>query len=72
MITQVVIKKGGVCIYFKETLPIIHRKDLESMHETVVTEIILRRKKICLQTKAVKSLICFKKTSKTLSIILKI
>ena len=71
-------KKGGVCSYFKETLPIKCRKDLESKQETVVTEIILRRKKyfllpfIGLQTKAVKSLICFKKTSKTLLIILKI
>ena len=71
-------KKGGVCIYFKDTLPIKRRMDLESMQETVVTEIILRRKKyfllpfIGLQTKAVKSLICFKKTSKTLLIILKI
>ena len=59
-------KKGGVCIYFKETLPIKRRKDLESMQETVVTEIILRPKEyfllpfIDLQTKAVKSLICFK------------
>ena len=39
-------KKYGVCIYFKETLPIKPRKDLESMQETVVTEITLRRKKI--------------------------
>ena len=39
-------KKGGVCIYFKENLPIKRRKDLESMQETVVTEITLRRKKI--------------------------
>ena len=71
-------KKGGVCIYFEETLPIKRRKDLENTQETVVTEITLRRKKyfllpfIGLQTKAVKSLICFKKTSKTLLIILKI
>ena len=39
-------KKGGLCIYFKETLPIKRRKDLESMQETVVTEITLRGKKI--------------------------
>ena len=71
-------KKGGNCIYFKETLPIKCRNDLESMQETVVTEITLRRKKyfllsfIGLQTKAVQSLLCFKKTSKTLLIILKI
>ena len=71
-------KKDGVCIYFKETLPIKRRKDLGSMQETVVTEITLRRKKyvllpfIGLKTKTVKSLICFKKTSKTLLITLKI
>ena len=38
-------KKGGVCIYFKEILPIKRRKDLESMQETVVTEIITHHKK---------------------------
>ena len=46
VITQVVIKRGGVCIYFKETPPIKRKKNLESMQETVVSEIILRRKKI--------------------------
>ena len=70
-------KKGGVRIYFKETLPIKRRKDLETMQETVVTEITLRQKRfllpfIGLQTKAVQCLICFKKASKTLLIILKI
>ena len=41
-------KQGGarVCIYFKENLPIKHRKDLEIMQETIVCEISLRRKKI--------------------------
>ena len=29
-------KKGGVCIYFKETLPIKCRKDLESMQESLL------------------------------------
>ena len=38
-------KKGGVCIFFKETLLIKRRKDLESMQETVITEITLRGKK---------------------------
>ena len=76
MITQVLINRVcGVCIYFKETLPIKHRKDLDSMQETAVTEITLRRKKIFLLlfishlTKVVKSLICFKKTPKTLLVI---
>ena len=69
-------KKGGVCIFFKEAL-IKRRKDLESIQETVVTGITLRRKKnfllpfIGLQTKVVKSLICFKKASKTLLINIK-
>ena len=38
-------KQGGVCIYFKENLPIKRRKDLEIMQETIVCEISLRRKK---------------------------
>ena len=68
-------KKSAVCIYFKETLSLKRRKDLKSMQVTVVTGITLSRKKsfllpfISLLTKAVKSLICFKKTSKTLLII---
>ena len=66
-------KKAGVCIYFKETLPVKHRKYLP---ETVVTEITLRRKWIffcChLSANALKSLICFKKTSETLLIISKV
>ena len=39
-------KKSGAFIFFKETFPIKRRKDLESMRETVVTEITLRREKI--------------------------
>ena len=38
-------KKGYVCSYFKETVPIKHRKNLESMQETIVTEITLHHKK---------------------------
>ena len=38
-------KKGGVFIFFKETFPIKRRKALESMRETVVTEITLHREK---------------------------
>ena len=39
-------KQGGVCIYFKENLPIKRRKALEIMQETIVCEISLRHKKI--------------------------
>ena len=41
----VIMSKRSFFYYFKETLPIKRRKDLESMQETVVTEITLRRKK---------------------------
>ena len=51
MITQVRTKwgggGGGVCLYFKENLPIKHRKDLDILQETVISEISLGRKKIC-------------------------
>ena len=34
-------KRGGVCIYFKQSLPLIRRDDLSTMQETIVTEISL-------------------------------
>ena len=37
---------GGVCLYYKENIPIRHRNDLEILQETIVTEISLRRKKV--------------------------
>ena len=37
---------GGVCLYFKENLPIKHRKDLEILQGTVISEISLGSKKI--------------------------
>jgi hypothetical protein len=37
---------GGVCLYFKEHLPIKERKDLTALDETIVAEINLKRKKI--------------------------
>ena len=40
------IRNGGVCLYFKEHLPIKERKDLEIIPETVVAEINLNRKKV--------------------------
>ena len=39
-------RNGGVCLYFKETLPIKERCDLEIIPETVVAEIKLNRKKV--------------------------
>ena len=39
-------KEGGVCLYFKESLPIKRRKDLEIIQETVICEISIRRKKV--------------------------
>ena len=33
------IKRGGVCMYFKEPLPLIRRSDLSNMKECFVTEI---------------------------------
>ena len=38
--------KGGVCLYYKEHLPIKRRKDLENLDECIVVEINLNRKKI--------------------------
>ena len=32
-------KRGGVCIYFKQSLPLIRRDDLSTMQETIVTEV---------------------------------
>ena len=32
-------KCGSVCIYFKQSLPLIRRDDLSTMQETIVTEI---------------------------------
>ena len=37
---------GGVCIYYKENIPIKRRKDLEILQEFVVTEITFGRKKL--------------------------
>ena len=37
---------GGVCLYYKENIPIKSRNDLEVHDGTVVAEISLRRKKV--------------------------
>ena len=39
---------GGVCVYFREDLPIKRRQDLELLQEMVVAEIIFPRKKVFL------------------------
>ena len=39
-------RHGGVCLFFKENLPIKERCDLESLPETIVAEVKLNRKKI--------------------------
>ena len=39
-------RNGGVCLYFKESLPIKEKRDLEIIPETIVAEIKLIRKKI--------------------------
>ena len=43
-------KIGGVCLYFREGLPIKRRKDLELLQEMSVAEITISRKKILFST----------------------
>jgi exonuclease III len=38
--------RGGVCLYYKEHLPLRRREDLEILNELIVVEISLNRKKI--------------------------
>ena len=38
-------KRGGVCLYFKEHLPLIRRNDLSILQECLVTEIIVGNEK---------------------------
>jgi len=38
-------RNGGVCLYFREDLPIKRRTDLELLTETIVAEVNLKRKK---------------------------
>ena len=38
-------KRGGVCLYFKEHLPLIRRNDLNIMQEFLLTEIIVDNEK---------------------------
>ena len=43
-------KIGGVCLYFREGLPVRHRRDLECIQEMVVAEITIVRKKLLFVT----------------------
>ena len=43
-------KLGGVCLYYRDELPIRRRTDLELLQEMIVSEISLSRKKIILAT----------------------
>ena len=43
-------KIGGVCLYYRDKLPIKRRTDLELLQEMIVSEISLSRKKIILAT----------------------
>ena len=40
-----IIKRGGVCLYSKESLPLIRRSGLSNMKECLVTEINANNKK---------------------------
>ena len=39
------IKPGGICMYFKESLPLIRRSNLSNMKECLVTEINVNNEK---------------------------
>ena len=39
------IKRGGVCIYFKELLPLIRRNNLTNLSDCLITEIYVNNKK---------------------------
>ena len=39
------IKRGGVCLYYKEQLPIIRRDDIYSVKECLVTEITVKNER---------------------------
>ena len=39
------IKRGGVCLYYKEHLPIIQRDDISSVKECLVTEITVKNER---------------------------
>ena len=43
-------KTGGVCMYFREGMPIKRRPDLELLQELIVTELNISSKKIFLTT----------------------
>ena len=40
--------RGGVCLYFKDHIPLKHRPDLEILEECIVCEILIKNKKVIL------------------------
>ena len=67
-------REGGVCLYFKEDLPIERRKDLETTQETVICEIFqsgvqkhFLYRRIVLPTKVMKNLMYFMEDYKKFS-----
>ena len=46
VVTTLVVTNRSEFVYFKENLPVKHRKDLEILQETVICEISLGRKKV--------------------------
>ena len=40
------VKRGGVCLYFKDSLAIKQRKDLQTLDECIISELTIGRKKV--------------------------
>ena len=40
------VKRGGVCLYFKDSLAIKQRKDLQILDECIISELTIGRKKV--------------------------
>ena len=38
-------KRGGVCVYYKERLPIIRRDDISTLKECLVIEIVVKNER---------------------------
>ena len=40
--------RGGVCLYFKDHIPLKHRPDLQLLEECIVCEIVIKKQKVIL------------------------
>ena len=40
------MKRGGVCLYFKDSLAIKQRKDLQILDECIISELTIGREKV--------------------------